>query len=126
MAAARFQIVSVAGRAPRVREPQDARFVWRFLSANNRSLATSAPSFPDVASALVSIKELCGQLGDARSVTSRNGNGLWVWRVRVGESDVAMSSRRYQRRVRAALACTSFFDLVGGISQVDAVQVVRF
>ena len=95
MAAARFQVVSVARSATRVplpREPDGSAgswadiplprvrgFTWRFMSANNRSLARSAHTSPDVESCLATIRLLQEGLPDAVGETSRNGNGQWVW-----------------------------------------------
>ena len=118
MAVARFQIVSVV--------QQGHNFAWRFLSANNRSMATSAASYPDAGTCLAAVRELQRELGLAVGVTSQNGSGLWLWRIRLADSDLAVSTRRYHRRVRARLACQSFLDLAGAIAQNAEVQVVHF
>ena len=139
MAAARFQVVSVArsARVPSPPEPDgDAGswadiphprmrgFTWRFMSANNRSLARSAYTCPDVESCLASIRELQKSLPDAVGETSRNGNGQWVWRVRVAEEVVAMAARSYPRQVRARLTCSAFLQLVAETAASTPVQVM--
>lgn len=118
MAVARFQIVSVVH--------QSNGYAWRFLSANNRSMATSASTYPDAGACLVAVRKLQSDLSLAVGVTSQNGNGLWLWRIRVAESDLAVSTRRYQRRVRARLACQSFLDLAAAVAPSVGVQVVHF
>ena len=140
MAAARFQVVSVARSAARVplqREPNGSAeswadiplprvrgFTWRFMSANNRSLARSACTSPDVESCLATIRLLQEGLPDAVGETARNGNGQWVWRVRLGDDVVATAARSYPRQVRAKLTCTAFLQLVGETAATTAVQVM--
>jgi hypothetical protein len=139
MAAARFQVVSVARSAARVplpREPETSAgsanasnprvrgFTWRFMSANNRSLARSAYTSPDVESCLETIRVLQEGLTDAVAETSRNGNGQWVWRVRLGDEVVATAARSYPRQVRARLTCDSFLQLVAETGPSAAVQVM--
>ena len=118
MAVARFQIVSVVH--------QSHGFAWRFLSANNRSMATGVSTYPDATSCLDAVRELQHELALAVGVTSQNGSGLWLWRIRLADADRAVSSRRYHRRVRARLACQSFLDLAAGIAPTAEVQVVHF
>ena len=139
MAAARFQVVSVArslARVPFPREPEGGAgsshtsnsrgrgFTWRFMSANNRSLARSAHTSPDVESCLATIRLLQEGLSDAVAETSRNGNGQWVWRVRLGDEVVATAARSYPRQVRARLTCDSFLQLVAETAPSAAVQVM--
>lgn len=140
MAAARFQVVSVArsaARLPSAREPnggagswaniphpRERGFTWRFMSANNRSLARSAHTSPDVESCLAAIRMLQEGLPDAVGETSRNGNGQWVWRVRLGDDVVATAARSYPRQVRARLTCDSFLQLVAETAASTAVQVM--
>jgi hypothetical protein len=139
MAAARFQVVSVArsARVPLPREPEgeagawaevpQARvrgFTWRFMSANNRSLARSANTCPDVESCLAEIRTLQEGLSEAVGETSRNGNGQWVWRVRVADEVVATAARSYPRQVRARLTCTAFLQLVAETAATTPVQVM--
>lgn len=121
MAVARFQIVSVSGREL----AGSPDFAWRFLSANNRSMARSVPTYPDADACLAAIAELRERLPGGVCTTVRNGSGEWLWRIRAAELDIAVSSRRYQRRVRAKLACESFMGLVANAWSVDAVQIVR-
>ena len=139
MAAARFQVVSVArsARVPVPRESGDSAgswaeiphprvrgFTWRFMSANNRSLARSAYTFPDVESCLATIRVLREGLANAVTETSRNGHGQWVWRVRLGEEVVATAARSYPRQVRARLTCDAFLQLVADTAASTPVQVM--
>ena len=139
MAAARFQVVSVA-RSARAPAPASGEldagssaemphskvrgFTWRFMSANNRSLARSAYTFPDVESCLATIRVLQEGLADAVGETSRNGHGQWVWRVRLGEEVVASAARSYPRQVRARLTCESFLQLVAETTVSAPIQVM--
>ena len=140
MAAARFQVVSVARSAARVplprepngdagsranpHQPRARGFTWRFMSANNRSLARSANTSPDVESCLATIRVLQEGLSEAVAETSRNGNGQWVWRVRLGDEVVATAARSYPRQVRARLTCDAFLQLVSETAPSTAVQVM--
>ena len=135
MAVARFQVVRAARYvyvpAPRepgadagVAEPRATGFAWRFMSANNRSLARSAQTCPDVESCLAAIRILQEGLPHAVGETSRNGNGQWVWRVRVDDEVVATTTRTYQRHVRARLMCDSFLELVAETAGSNPVQVI--
>jgi hypothetical protein len=94
------------------------------MSANNRSLARSARTSPDVESCLATIRLLQEGLPDAVGETARNGNGQWVWRVRLGDDVVATAARSYPRQVRAKLTCTAFLQLVGETAASTAVQVM--
>lgn len=141
MAAARFQVVSVSrsARIPAPREPEAQAdggswadiphprvrgFTWRFMSANNRSLARSAYTSADVESCLATIRVLQEGLAGAVGETSRNGHGQWVWRVRLGEEVVATAARSYPRQVRARLTCDAFLQLVAETAASGPVQVM--
>lgn len=139
MAAARFQVVSVARSAhvpvPRepdgdagswaeIPHPRERGFTWRFMSANNRSLARSAHTSPDVESCLASIRTLQQGLADAIGETSRNEHGQWVWRVRLADEVVATAARSYPRQVRARMTCDAFLQLVKETANSAPVQVV--
>ena len=139
MAAARFQVVSVArsARVPVPRESDDGAgswadiplprtrgFTWRFMSANNRSLAKSARTAPDVESCLATIRLLQESLPLAIAETSRNGHGQWVWRVRLADEVVATAARSYPRQVRARLTCNAFLQLVAETTDSAPVQVM--
>ncbi|XVV04941.1 hypothetical protein ACQPW3_05930 [Actinosynnema sp. CA-248983] len=101
MAVARFQIY---------RSPAHG-VTWRFLSANNRSLGQAVGSFPTVDACARALAELRKDLASSTPALSRDTQ-LWSWRLRLGAADVAVSSRRYHRRVQAQYACRSFLDLV--------------
>jgi uncharacterized protein YegP (UPF0339 family) len=140
MATARFQVVSVArsARVPVPREPNTAAgswaaelphprargFTWRFMSANNRSLARSTLIYPDAESCLAAIRLLRDRIPDAVGETFRNGQGQWVWRVRLGEEVVVTGTRSYPRQVRAQLTCSAFLQLVAGTAVSTPVQVM--
>jgi hypothetical protein len=135
MAVARFQVVRAvrAVHVPVPREPgpdagaaapRATGFAWRFLSANNRSLARSVRTCPDVASCLAAIRILQESLPRAVGETARNGNGQWVWRVRVAGEVVATTTRTYPRQVRARLRCDSFLELVAETVASAPVQVI--
>ncbi|HXT44978.1 MAG TPA: hypothetical protein VN748_12835 [Pseudonocardiaceae bacterium] len=94
------------------------------MSANNRSLARSAHACPDVESCLAAIRFLQEGLPEAVAETSRNGNGQWVWRVRVADEVVATAARSYPRQVRARLTCTAFMQLVAETAATTPVQVM--
>jgi hypothetical protein len=94
------------------------------MSANNRSLARSANTCPDVESCLAEIRTLQEGLSEAVGETSRNGNGQWVWRVRVADEVVATAARSYPRQVRARLTCTAFLQLVKETATSTPVQVM--
>jgi hypothetical protein len=142
MAAARFQIFSAAGRVVGQSTVDDDgvaagrhAVTWRFMSANNRSLAQSVRIFPDVESCLAAVRELraeltglADELADAESccVIVRDGPRHWVWRINLAGVDLVVSSRRYERRVQAKNSCTSFLGLLREAGAVDLAQVVRF
>lgn len=122
MAVARFQIVAVTSKEG---APGAVGFTWRFLSANNRNMARSVPTFADPDTCLEAIRELRDKLPSVVGTTVRNGTGKWLWRIRSEQLDLAMSGVRYERRLRARLACQAFVDQVATAS-ADAVQVVWF
>ncbi|MFF0148016.1 hypothetical protein ATK36_2030 [Amycolatopsis sulphurea] len=116
MAAARFQIFRA----------ESDRVLWRFLSANNRSIARSAEDFPDPGACMVSLKELIRVVDTASILTVRTGQGLWRWQLRAGSADLAVSGRQYQRRIRASDAGSAFQDLAGKVQDVADLRAVSF
>lgn len=132
---ARFQVVSLpkraaddrsgdGGQAPNVTAARPRRrFTWRFLAANNRSLAAASGSFPDAASCLASIHELKVGLESAECEYIRDDNGLWTWVVRV-DREVVASTHRYPRQLRARMTCESFCQLASEPAATQNVQVV--
>ena len=135
MTVPRFQVVRVSrsvsmpaprepgpGAAPQA--PRAPGFAWQFMSANNRILATSAQTCPDVESCLAAIRILRADLPRAVGETTRDGNGQWVWRIRVSDEIVATAARTYQRPIRARLMCHSFLELVACTSPSAPVQVI--
>jgi hypothetical protein len=139
MAAARFQVVSVARSVsvPVPREPdgvaaswaevplpRERGFTWRFMSANNRSLAKSARTYPDLESCLATIRVLQEGLLQAVGETSRNGHGQWVWWIRLDDEVVATATRSYPREIRARMTCDAFKQLVAQTLGSAPVQVM--
>ena len=131
MAAARFQIFSVIDRVP---VPDGivsggiaghvGPVTWRLMSANNRSIGRAVRDFPDVDTCMSSVRELRRQLGSATCLTVRDGPRHWMWRVRVGNADHAVSSRRYERRVQAKNSCESFLELVRTAEGIDLAELL--
>lgn len=139
MAAARFQIFSVIDRVPvpgivvtdvvaapthRIGAARVGPVTWRFMSANNRSIGRAVRDFPDVDSCLSAVRELRRHLACATCVTLRDGPRHWMWRVRVGGTDHAVSSRRYERRVQAKNSGESFLELVGTTAEFDPAELL--
>lgn len=102
------------------------RVVWRFLSANNRSIARSVRDFPDAYACLSSLKELISVVEAASVVTVRTGQGLWRWQLRSGSGELAVSSRQYQRRIRAHDAGRGFQELATKVDDVADLRLVSF
>ncbi|GLZ40991.1 hypothetical protein [Actinokineospora sp. NBRC 105648] len=117
MAVARFQIY----------RSTDSGVTWRFLSANNRSLGQAACLFDDLDDCSKALVELRARLTDTAATTARETpSQLWSWRVRLGSTDLAVSSRKYHRRVQAQYACRSFLGLVATATVADLPRVVHF
>ncbi|MGH3871972.1 MAG: hypothetical protein ACRDSR_10740 [Pseudonocardiaceae bacterium] len=134
MTVARFQVVqsrwvaarelSVPSPSADLAPPRPPGFIWRFMSANNRTLAKSAQAYPDVESCLAAIRILRHAAPRAVGETARNGNGQWVWQARVAGEVVATTTRSYQRQVRARLRCDSFLELVAEMPPSVPVPVI--
>ena len=137
--AARFQVVSMprcahvpVPRAPdamaesqgKIPHPPERGFTWRFMSANNRSIAKSAHTSADVESCLATIRTLQEGLQLAIGVTLRNRHRQWVWKVRLGDEIVATSARSYPRQIRARITCSAFLHLVAETAGSAPVQVM--
>ncbi|GAA3053345.1 hypothetical protein [Actinokineospora globicatena] len=117
MAVARFQIYRSA----------DDAVTWRFLSANNRSLGQAAQRFVDADACSRAMVELRAKLTEISATTARETpSQLWSWRVRLAGLDLAVSSRKYHRRVQAQYACRSFLGLVADAQLADLPRVVHF
>lgn len=99
-------------------------FSWRFMSANNRSLATSTHTCADVESCLATIRALQESLPRAVGETMRNRHRQWVWRVRLNDEVLATAARSYSRQISARMTCDAFFHLVTEISGSAPVQMM--
>jgi uncharacterized protein YegP (UPF0339 family) len=100
-------------------EPGEARFGWRMLAANNREVARSASTFADITSCVEALRDLRRHVADGLPISSRTGRADWSWRLRVGNTDGAASSRTYQRRLQCEAACALFLELVPSAEFVD-------
>lgn len=140
MGTPRFQVLSVARstQVPLPREPdagagawpqiplsRERGFTWRFMSANNRSLARSAHTSADVESCVATIRTLQEGLPLAVGETSRNRYRQWVWRVRLADEVIATAARSYSRQVRARITCDAFLNQVAGTRGSAPVQVLH-
>ncbi|WP_051792542.1 hypothetical protein [Amycolatopsis jejuensis] len=125
MAEARFEMVHISPEQLRGRGYSGAagNIVWRFLSANNRSLAQSVNSFPDAASCADAVRVLRAGLAVAEVVTVRDTGGKWRWQVRIGGTAVGVSARSYLRRLHAVYSGNSFRELAEHSSAGSAVRV---
>jgi hypothetical protein len=85
---------------------------WRLLAANNRDVARSATTYPDLDACLGAVADLQARIGDAVAVAARAGRSDWSWRLRIDGDDVAVSSRTYQRRLQCEAAWALFVVLV--------------
>jgi hypothetical protein len=128
MAGARFQVFVFYPERTRPSSvtADDERVMWRFLSANNRSLGQAVDPFMDKVSCLSALRTLRDGLGSADVLTVRDPRGMWLWRLRVEGADVAVSSRRYQRRLNAKHAGNSFHRLAAGVSDINELPIVHF
>jgi hypothetical protein len=125
VAAARFEIYVVSRRSAAGIEPVAEGATWRLLSNNNRDLGRAATIFSDVDLCAAAVERL-RRFGDQAVATSmRDGRADWTWRVQVDQIAVAVSSRRYHRRVQAEYASAVFLGLVPGAEVMNAVRFVR-
>lgn len=124
MSAARFEIYLVRHQTPGTIESADGA-TWRLLSNNNRDLGRAATVFEDVDGCLVAVEHLRRNAGLAAPMSLRAGRADWTWRVQIDQVPVAVSSRRYQRRVQAEYACGVFVGLVETASVMNTVRLVQ-
>jgi hypothetical protein len=125
VAAARFEIYVVTRRTAGGIEPVAEGATWRLLSNNNRDLGRAATIFSDVDSCAAAVDRLRRLSDRATAASMRDGRADWTWRVHVDQVPVAVSSRRYHRRVQAEYACTVFLGLVPAAEVMNAVRFVR-
>src|SRR5262245_39526210 len=125
MAEPRFEMVSISVAGLNGRSPSDsARSVmWRFLSANNRSLAQSVGSFPDSDSCALAVRTLRAGLELAEVITARDDQGMWLWQLRVNGVSVGVSSRKYRRRLHAINSGNSFHRLAESCPEINRTRV---
>jgi hypothetical protein len=124
VSAARFEIYLVRHQMADSFESAGGA-TWRLLSNNNRDLGRAVSIFEGVDGCLVAVEYLRRNAGRATPVSLRAGRADWTWRVQVDQVPVAVSSRRYQRRVQAEYACGVFLGLVEGASVMNAVRLVQ-
>ncbi|MER6798862.1 hypothetical protein [Amycolatopsis mediterranei] len=99
------------------------KVVWRFLSANNRSLAQSATSFPDAVSCADAVGVLRDRLALAEVITVRDTHGKWLWQLRIAGVAAGVSARSYQRRLHAVNSGNSFRELAEHSPAVSGARV---
>lgn len=76
---------------------------WRLLGSNHRELGRSADLFPDIDHCLQAIRDLREAVPNVEShVIAHASATSWFWRIQLGPSVVAISSRLYQRRRESA------------------------
>jgi hypothetical protein len=124
MSAARFEIYLVRHQTAENLESTDGA-TWRLLSNNNRDLGRAASIFEDVDGCLVAVEHLRRNAGHTTPVSLRAGRADWTWRVQIDQVPVAVSSRRYQRRVQAEYACGVFLGLVETAAVMNTVRLVQ-
>jgi hypothetical protein len=124
VAAARFEIYMVRRRVDGA-EIGASGATWRLLSNNNRDLGHAVHIFEDVNLCAAAVEFLRQQAEHAVPVSMRSGRADWTWRVQIGQAAVAVSSRRYQRRVQAEYACDVFLGLVAGAVVMNTVRLVQ-
>lgn len=125
---ARFQVLCLPrqqGADPNIPDVAAGRrrFTWRFLAANNRSLAVAGASFPDATSCVAAIHDLKRGLKSARCELERDAKGHWTWSVRVDRAVVA-SAHSYPRQLRARMTCENFFELASDPAALADMKVV--
>jgi uncharacterized protein YegP (UPF0339 family) len=125
MAKSRFELVFISPERLRGRPAAgpSGSVMWRFLSANNRSIAQSVRSFPDKDSCARALHALRARLGLAKVVTVRDEQGMWLWQLRIGGVPVGVSSRKYQRRLHAVNSGNSFQQQAGFSPDPDCSRV---
>jgi hypothetical protein len=124
MSAARFEIYLVRHQAADSFESVGGA-TWRLLSNNNRDLGRAASIFEDIDNCLVAVEHLRRHAGSSTPVSLRAGRADWTWRVQIDQLPVAVSSRRYQRRVQAEYACGVFLGLVTDAVILNTARLVQ-
>lgn len=136
MALARFTIYIANARARfgplRATGPADSRTLrvgWRLLAANNRDVARAAIAYGDVTACLDAIRTVQGSLALCSGIVSigasAGGRAEWAWRLRLGNDDLAVSSRTYQRRVQCEAAYELFVSLAPDAELADVPAMLR-
>jgi hypothetical protein len=98
---------------------------WRLLSSNNRDLGRAPARYATPVDCLAAVHRLRRSLREVGSAAIREGL-VWGWQAEHAGNPVAVSSRRYQRRVQAESACAAFLRLAAGAAVADTVRLVRF
>jgi hypothetical protein len=81
---------------------------WRLLAGNNRVLGISIRMLPDHSSALEEVGTVRARARDAVFDLERVPSGLWSWRMRLGDIDLARSASGFLRRVDAVRSSERF------------------
>ncbi|MEV8615872.1 hypothetical protein AB0383_49670 [Amycolatopsis sp. NPDC051373] len=125
MAEPRFEMVSISVGGLNGRAHSDAGWavMWRFLSANNRSIAQSVNSFPDGDSCALAVQALKAGLKLAKVLTVRDEQGMWLWQLRLDGTSVGVSSRKYRRRLHAINSGSSFHQLAESSREINRTRV---
>ncbi len=119
--AARFVLLTdLPTRVNRAAEwPAPRRVTWRLVAANNRSIGQSSAIFPSLDRCLADIDRLSRTLPDAVSSVhfhpsefSSDGSH-WTWTVLLEQQPLALSTRRYKRRIECERALHYFLDAIG-------------
>jgi uncharacterized protein YegP (UPF0339 family) len=102
MASGRFEVY----------QPRVGHVAWRLLSNNNRDLGRAPAAFATEPECLAAIAALRREAAGAPRVVYRADRGMWSWRLRAQNTEVAVSPRLYQRHLQAEAACALFVGLV--------------
>lgn len=80
MALPRFQIGATRPRRSDEHGGPSPQYTWRFLTANNRTLARSALTYSNLPACLAAIRAFQAAAGRAVAETGSDGRGQWTWR----------------------------------------------
>jgi hypothetical protein len=93
--------------------PRSARVMWRLIAANNRPMGSSPQYYTSIEECFTSAHLAHTSAGEAMgSVQFHRSTSDWGWAISVAEVKLAVSARRYQRRVECERALRNFLDAV--------------